>query len=136
MGAIQAKGPAGAVEACKLEAPRVTSAAEVGGIRVGRASDKLRNPGNAPPEWVKPHLQAWLAAAPASGAHITQPLLDGRVGYAEPILVQPPCLLCHGVEVAPPVRERLSALYPADQATGYALGQVRGVFWVDLPAAR
>jgi hypothetical protein len=136
MGAIQSKGPVAAGQACKLEAPRITAAAEVDGIRVGRASDKLRNPANAAPAWVKPHLAAWLAAAPAPGVHVTQPLPDGRRGYLEPIFVQPPCLLCHGAEVPAPIRESLSALYPTDQATGYALGQVRGVFWVDLPPAR
>jgi hypothetical protein len=58
---------------------------------------------------------------------------DGDFGYVEPIRVGPICLRCHGGEVAPEIRERLAALYPDDQATGFEQGDFRGLFWVRMP---
>ncbi|MBW2376809.1 MAG: DUF3365 domain-containing protein [Deltaproteobacteria bacterium] len=47
--------------------------------------------------------------------------------------MQPLCVTCHGAELPPDLRARLAELYPEDQATGYAAGDFRGVFWVELP---
>ena len=58
---------------------------------------------------------------------------DNRVGYAEPITTAPMCLTCHGNELSAEVRGALAEHYPADQATGFAAGDLRGVFWVTLP---
>jgi len=35
--------------------------------------------------------------------------------------------------LAPDLKAKLAELYPNDQATGYAAGDLRGVFWVELP---
>jgi hypothetical protein len=59
-------------------------------------------------------------------------LPGGRTGYVEPIVTQPQCLICHGSELAPPVAVALEAHYPEDQATGFAVGDLRGVFWVSF----
>jgi len=55
--------------------------------------------------------------------------------YLKAIPVQPPCLICHGTPemIAPAVRERLSADYPHDRATGYSLGQIRGAVTIKQP---
>jgi hypothetical protein len=42
------------------------------------------------------------------------------------------CLQCHGANIAPPVAAKLAELYPEDQATGFAAGDFRGLFWVEL----
>jgi hypothetical protein len=51
----------------------------------------------------------------------------------EPIVVQPMCVTCHGADVAPDLRAKIEELYPDDQATGYAAGDLRGIFWAELP---
>ena len=56
------------------------------------------------------------------------------MGYVEPIRIQPLCLTCHGEALAPAVGARIRALYPEDAAAGFALGDLRGVWWVELPA--
>mgnify|MGYP003340573505 CR=1 FL=1 len=38
------------------------------------------------------------------------------------------CTTCHGVSLKPEVSARLQQLYPADQATGFAVGDLRGAF--------
>ena len=50
-------------------------------------------------------------------------------------MVQPLCLNCHGVELAPDVAGRIAELYPEDRATGFEAGELRGVFWVEFPEA-
>ncbi len=62
------------------------------------------------------------------------PIGDGRVGYVEPITVQPLCLGCHGSTLAPGIADELNELYPDDRATGFAAGDFRGLFWVEFPA--
>jgi hypothetical protein len=103
-------------------------------VHVGRASQRLRNPANAAPAWVEPLLEAY-ARDPAQREARTVALENGRSGYVEPIIVQPLCLTCHGTELAPAVAERIAALYPNDRAVGYAVGDLRGVFWVEFPAS-
>jgi hypothetical protein len=56
----------------------------------------------------------------------------GRHGYVEPIVMQPLCVTCHGEEIAEPLRQRIAELYPEDRATGFRVGELRGLFWVEL----
>ena len=104
------------------------------GVRVGRASHRLRNPANAPPAWVAPLLEAYVAD-PASRAPREVALPGGGSGYVEPIYVQPLCVTCHGKAIAPDVAARIDALYPEDQATGFDVDDLRGVWWVETKAA-
>jgi hypothetical protein len=55
------------------------------------------------------------------------------VGYVEPIFVQPLCLTCHGTELAPELEAAIEQHYPSDEATGYVAGDLRGMFWAELP---
>ena len=129
-----AEGPVAAVDTCHVVAPGLPETAVPEDIEVGRASDRLRNPENAPPAWVAPHLEAMLAD-PSGAVPMTVPLEGERVGYLEPIRVQAPCLTCHGEALAPEVAAAIDARYPEDEARGYALDELRGVFWLTMPAA-
>ncbi|MCP5200501.1 MAG: DUF3365 domain-containing protein [Gammaproteobacteria bacterium] len=132
LGAALAAGAPAAVERCRLEAPAIPAAVAAPGIRVGRASNRLRNPDNVAPPWAAPLLAAYL-----DGSAEPQPLVvaidDAHWGYVEPILVKPMCLACHGVALGKAVAEAVRTRYPADRATGYAVGDLRGVFWAELP---
>jgi hypothetical protein len=129
-----ARGPLEAMGACQLEAPEIATALSQNGIRLGRTSHRLRNPANSPPDWVSPILDDYLAN-PSGRMPKTVSLPNGRSGYVEPIFVQPLCLTCHGTTIAPPVAARIRELYPADEAIGFEVGDLRGVFWVDLPVS-
>ena len=61
-------------------------------------------------------------------------LASGEIGYVEPIRMKGICMRCHGDRIEPGVKERLRALYPEDQATGFKRGELRGIFWVKLSA--
>jgi len=127
-----AQGPVEAISACRVEAPAIAGRLSTDGVRVGRASHKLRNPANAAPDWVAPILARYVED-PEARAPVAAPLGDDRAGWVEPIMMQPLCLTCHGAEIAPEVKARIDALYPEDQATGFEVGDLRGVFWVEYP---
>ncbi len=129
-----AEGPVAAVDTCHVVAPGLPDTAVPEGVEVGRASDRLRNPDNAPPAWVAPHLEAMLAN-PSEAAPRTVSLDGERIGYLEPIRIQGPCLTCHGESLSPDVAAAIDARYPQDEARGYALDELRGVFWLTMPAS-
>ena len=129
-----AEGPVEAIGACRVEAPAIASELSRGGVGVGRASDRLRNPENLAPDWVAPVLAAYLAD-PSSQDPQALSVSKGRAGYVEPILVQPLCLTCHGKSLAPELSQRIRELYPEDRAVGYEVGDLRGVFWAEFPAS-
>jgi hypothetical protein len=129
-----AKSPASAIDVCAEKAPALAREASKEGVRVGRASAKLRNPANAPPGWLTP-VMAELARAPSgTAASRVVDLGDGKRGYAEAIWVDAPCLLCHGAAIAPDVEAKIAERYPQDGARGYQAGELRGVFWAELDA--
>lgn len=129
-----AQGPEKAVEFCSLQALPLTHTVKVEtGIEVGRSSLKLRNPANEGPDWVT----AWLAAQPADGASATplKEVVDGQVRVVLPVTIEAGCLVCHGTteQIPPGVQALLAERYPADTATGYAVGDLRGAIWASKP---
>ena len=126
-----AEGPTAAIQVCRVKAPGIADALSVDGIRMGRSSHKLRNPENTAPDWVSPIMQTYLDDASSREPRAVK-LNGNRWGYVEPIVVQPLCLTCHGLELAPEVAAQISELYPADSATGFAAGDLRGVFWLEF----
>jgi hypothetical protein len=128
---LPASGPAAAISVCRDQAPRI--AAEIGqarGVTIGRTSFHLRNPENRPPEWAA----TLVAQRQDQPAFI--PLPDGRLGALLPIRLKTTCLICHGPkdQIAPSVLSALAEHYPEDQATGFQEGDLRGWFWVEVPA--
>jgi len=136
-GALREGAPA-ALDVCKDQAPALAARESVGGVLVGRTSDRLRNPDNAPRGWVKPLLEEY-ARTPRADAppHRLVELDGGGYGYVEPIYLMGMCTGCHGTAVTPEVTARLEALYPDDAATGYQPDDLRGLIWVEVsPRAR
>jgi hypothetical protein len=134
------QGAPAAVEACNTMAPSLTASLAREGAVVGRATRKPRNPKNAASGWQEEALthfeQLKAGKTPLAGQAFSRRLPDGRVAYAEPLVIQDMCLTCHGSAVAPEVQAVLAAKYPGDQATGYAVGDLRGIAWVELPASK
>lgn len=132
-GALDAGGPTAAIAVCKERAPAI--AREVSartGVRIARTSFKLRNPANAPPAWAADLVERRVSEP----THVA--LADGALGALLPIKTAAPCLGCHGEaeRIPPEVGAALAASYPADRATGFRSGDLRGWFWVEVPKAR
>jgi hypothetical protein len=132
MAAIQADGPHGAVVVCSTIAPAIASDLSTKhGLEIGRTSFKIRNSSNTPPEWMTPIVDE---RDPDSAYFVGT---DGSFAVSYPITIAPPCLTCHGNQdsLSNQVKESIQTHYPDDQATGFALGDLRGWFWVEVPAS-
>ena len=58
--------------------------------------------------------------------------------YMRALPTLPLCTHCHGTadKLSPAVTATLKALYPADRATGYAVGEIRGAMTLLRPVPR
>lgn len=131
LAAMSNGGPAKAIEVCSKLAPQL--AKEVGEqhqVSIGRTAIRLRNENNRPPAWAEPLLKE-LPTKP-----VVQDLENGRTGVLFPILLKVQCLTCHGPDdkIAAEIRTELARLYPNDKATGFQEGDLRGWFWLEVPA--
>lgn len=139
MAAMAAVGPAAAIGVCRTRAPAIAAqAGNTAGVRVSRTALRLRNPANAPDAASRAVLVQFAqrlraGAAPESLEHFA-PAPGGSARFMKAIVIQPPCLACHGDDIAGPVRQALRELYPADAATGFAVGELRGAVVVEWPA--
>ncbi len=127
-----ADGPSAAVSVCADLAPKLAERASSEQVTVGRSALRLRNPDNAPRAWLSPLMEELSRLPSAEGQHRVVPLEGGRHGYAEAIVLTPPCVLCHGKSLEPELAAQIAARYPSDQATGFEVGELRGVFWAEL----
>jgi hypothetical protein len=131
MDTMASSGPAAAIEVCQKQAPKIaTDVSREFGLKIGRTSHRLRNPQNTPPDWAR----SLVDARTADPTFI--PLPDGNLGALLPIRLKPQCLMCHGAEeqILPEIRDALAQRYPQDEATGFEEGELRGWFWVSVPA--
>jgi hypothetical protein len=130
MEVISQEGPAQAILVCRQDAPELAKqVSQKHGLAIGRTSFRLRNPGNQPPSWAEPLVRDRVAEP-------TYLVSGERFAALLPIGMEAACLMCHGPKenLAADVKEALSGQYPEDQATGFALGGLRGWFWVEVPA--
>lgn len=136
MAAMQEGGPTRAIEVCSQRAPEIAAnLSSETGWSVGRTSLKLRNPDNAPDEWERAVLEDFDArraeGVPAAELSRHEVIEEGDqkvFRFMRAIPTGGLCLACHGSELGGDIRHALERLYPADQATGYSEGDVRGAF--------
>jgi hypothetical protein len=140
---IAKSGPEGAIGVCRDQAPQMAKAAsEQTGWSIRRVSLNNRNPKAVPDAWERAVLEDFDRRAAAGEAPATLEkgevvMEEGRKSYrymkALPTLAL--CLQCHGAQasLSAAVKEKLSALYPQDKATGYSVGQVRGAMTIRKP---
>ncbi len=136
-------GPAKALGVCSDRAPAI--AAEVAtemGVTIRRASLRPRNPQNAAAGDERDVLAGFAAAMADGGAAIpvVREGTDGsRIYFAPIVLANPLCLQCHGqpgTDVAAATLSAIRARYPQDQATGYRLGELRGLWRITFPQSQ
>ncbi|MEZ5715933.1 MAG: DUF3365 domain-containing protein [Paracoccaceae bacterium] len=135
--AIDAGGPVNGIAVCNEKAPAIAEQVSgAAGWSVARSSHRLRNPANAPDAFTAATIEDFLkreaaGEKPEDLARAEIVTEDGHQVFrlVKAIPTGAVCLNCHGGDqVKPPVVEKLAELYPADQARGFAEGQMRGVF--------
>ena len=139
--AMKAGGPVSAIGVCQQAAPAIAAnLSEESGAEVRRIALKERNPAAAPEGELRDRLEQ-LAAAPltADGKPAVMQWTSGsgddaRAHFMRAIpMKEQPCAACHGTAIAPEVQARLAELYPADKATGFKPGDLRGAILVSWP---
>lgn len=131
--ALQTAGPVDAIEVCAFQAPKIAAdLSRETGWSVKRVSLKPRNRQAAFPDaWEEGVLRLFnerLAKGESSETIAYAEIIDGRFRFMKTQGVDAPCLTCHGENLSPAVEKALRERYPDDQATGYALGEIRGAF--------
>jgi len=131
MAAMGSGGPAAAIGVCQQKAPEIAEKiSREHGLQIGRTGVRLRNPRNLAPAWAEP----WIEQRSQEPQFAM--LSDGQSAALLPIKLQVQCLMCHGPQdqILPEVKAQLVDRYPDDQATEFHEGDLRGWFWIQLPA--
>jgi len=138
-GALDEGGPMLAVEVCSVEAQEISESFAADDLSVRRVSLLTRNPVNDPDPWEFGKLEELEEAHEAGETlqeevEVVQENGESVLRLVRPILVAQPCLTCHGEtgSIQPDVLERIRVNYPEDRATGYSLGDFRGLVSVQV----
>ena len=140
MGTIEAKGISEAISVCNERAMSLTDSLSENLSRVKdikRTSFKYRNPRNKPDSYEAEALEFYKSNPENLNEVFIQKIID-RSGthfrYYKPLTVKPLCTFCHGsVEnMAPDLANKIQDLYPDDKASGYNIGDFRGVVRVSI----
>ena len=142
MEALEGNEPGAALEFCTIEAMSLTKEVEKDlpdGVKIKRTSLKFRNHENAPDSIDHDVLEMFARAVEENGElpeHSVQYVeSDREYRYYQPLLIGKLCLNCHGHqdqmdwEVIASLKEN----YPQDMATGYQVGDFRGLVRVSIP---
>lgn len=128
-------GALAAIDICREVAQAITArVAEEQGVEVGRTSHRLRNPANAPRPWLEPFVEEGVGRAFDTMLPRVVDLGD-RVGLVRPLPTLGMCTTCHGPadSLSAEVRSAIAEAYPADEAVGFRVGDLRGWIWAESP---
>lgn len=133
--AMQKGGPEYAVEFCNLNASSIIDSLNlVNNCTISRVSTKNRNSANRLKQ--KSEEDLWLLF---QQKHLEDTLLQTKheIVFYKPIYIAlPACLKCHGnteTEINSGTQKKLKTLYPHDLATGYKIGDFRGLWKIEFP---
>lgn len=133
---MKAEGPLKATAVCHTEAPKLAAkVSEEQGMEVGRTSLKVRNKLNAPDPWELSVLEQFerrkADGEPVNKIEYSEVMQHNGnkvFRYMKAIPTDDVCLMCHGAQIEEQLSAELKRLYPADQATGFKKGDIRGAF--------
>jgi hypothetical protein len=129
-----------ALQFCNIEAmPLTDSLSTYYDVSIRRASHKPRNPSNKANSMEEKVINDYIQKIDEGGN--LNPVTygdDNTITYHAPIVITNQlCLNCHGepgTDIAESDLSTIQELYPEDQATGFSMGELRGVWTVKLPA--
>lgn len=139
------ENPEKAIDVCSQKAIPLTKKVEEEfnhGIRIKRTSFKYRNPSNAPNIHEKEALKYFEEQLKETGKlpkYYLQKVENenGKVYfyYYKPLKIKDVCIYCHGEKkyMDAKLYRKIKTIYPNDKATGYKVGDFRGVIRVAIP---
>lgn len=137
---MQQGGPIQAINVCSDTAADMTNLfSEQKLVKVKRSSFKNRNENNKPDSYEAKAISHFTALANNNELDDKTSLIEAvKIGekdaivYSKPIFIEAPCLNCHGAkeQISTEVAEFIKKKYPEDKATGYNIGDLRGIISV------
>ncbi|MCK5703729.1 MAG: DUF3365 domain-containing protein [Cyclobacteriaceae bacterium] len=137
---IESGGVENAVSFCNLNAMTlIDSLNRSFGVEIRRASLKARNQSDLPNALEKALLEAyayqWKDSIPLQTN--VQALDENRYLFTKPIHIDNDlCLKCHGTMengLSKEIDDFIKLKYPNDKATGYQIGDLRGIWSITIP---
>lgn len=133
---MKQSGPVSTIATCNTVAPSLAEAhTQMSGWEVARTSIKVRNPDNVPDAWELSAMKEFEDRKVAGEdpmklikAEVVEEKGHKVFRMMKAIPTAEVCTKCHGETLAVPVAAKLDELYPADQARGYKVGDLRGAF--------
>lgn len=135
---MQSDGAIGALHFCSQNALVLTdSIAKDTGTSIRRVSLKNRNPVNTAEKEEQSLLKLWekmVQNRQALPDYEIKKISSSQSIYYKPILINnEACLKCHGeIQTDTPLGKAIAATYPEDKATGYKMGDLRGMIAVTI----
>ena len=129
--AMREGGPPLAVKVCAETAPLIAdSLSESTGWSVRRVSDRPRNPKAAMDDWETRAFRTLETRLEQGNgeALITYETTQKGFRYVQAQVTEGLCLSCHGAVLDANTTAALELHYPNDQAKGYQLGEIRGLY--------
>lgn len=131
-------GVEGAIPFCNTMAYSLTEKlSESNEAVIKRTSDKIRNEKNKPNEEEMEILAYYKKLHEESSP--LEPVVElnkkGKISYYTPILIKKKCLTCHGVvgkEMTSRTDSIIKSYYKMDMATDYTIGDLRGIWSINL----
>jgi hypothetical protein len=136
--ALREGGPVAGIEVCAQQAPAIAAnLSQETGSEVRRISLAPRNPAAMAEAYLqgplrdlqarpldeegRPRMVGWIEGRGADARQIT---------LRSVVMQDQPCGACHGKDIAPDVQAAIDRHYPADMATGFSAGELRGAILV------
>ncbi len=131
---IKKGGPTAAIKLCSNIVQKMT--AEIGkkfSVELSRVSHRPRNPKNRADQIEMKIIENYINSIKAGKK--LKPLVikrKNKIYYYSPIILAfPLCTKCHGQpnkEISPETLKLIKKLYPKDRATGFKIGELRGLW--------
>lgn len=136
---MEISGPEGSIGFCSGNALLMTNLlGKESGTSIRRVTLKPRNPVNAPNAEECSVLERWenmVREGKTLPQYEFKHISKSTAVYYKPVIINnEACLICHGeIAAGSTLSETLRSLYPQDKATGYKMGDLRGMIAITFP---
>ena len=104
---------------------------QISGVKLRRTALKYRNPKNKPDTADRMVMDTFVSTKKFKPLVVD---LGEEYRVYKPLVIKESCLLCHGArnDISPKLVKMIDRTYPKDMATGFELGEFRGVVVADI----
>ena len=104
---------------------------QITGVKLRRTALKYRNPKNKPDTADRMVMDTFVSSKKLEPLVVD---IGSQYRVYKPLPTKQSCLLCHGArnDISPELVKMIDRTYPKDKATGFALGEFRGVMVAEI----